>query len=230
MGWIWWIVTTTSSYYVFLPTIATLPLYLCSNIQGFLVFLVILRYLLKPFTFFVQNRPPDAWPVSRQRWRPEIFGPSNSGGGRITLDSEKKIERFGCSFGTFENNLQENLYNLSWEKEHLYTYPVGPSWITSPSPCHLLQQAETLRWLARSASWSNDAGFALKSLNGRSLEVPWPPHDESLVKFRGMDGKEFQENPFWHTKSKGSLAQDTQEMEVWLWDGSDDFCWPFSYW
>ncbi len=34
-------------------------------------------------------------------------------------------------------------------------------------------QAETLRWLARSGDrWSNDAGFALKSLNGRSLEVP----------------------------------------------------------
>lgn len=26
-------------------------------------------------------------------------------------------------------------------------------------------------------------------------------------------------------KNKGSLAQDTQEMEVWLWDGSDDLCW-----
>ena len=119
---------------------------------------------------------------------------------------KKKVERFGCSLGTFRNNLQEisNISHLG--KRNIYIHIlsgiVRPSWITSPSPCHFLQQAETLRWLARSASWSNDAGFALKSLNGRSLEVPWPPHDESLVKLWA----------FWHIKS-------------WLWDGSDDFCW-----
>ena len=51
----------------------------------------------------------------------------------------------------------------------------------------------------------------------------WSNFGEWLLRWIKNDSKK----TFLTHKSKGSLAKDTQEMEVWLWDGSDDFCWPF---